>query len=143
VNEHIVATIVTRDKAEALVPIEKFDDAGAFADDLRRHLRARAAVETAAAATITTAETAAVTAAETAAITPAISAAITPAISAAGATTAATAVAATAITETTTARGFRKSAAVKILSEVVALATSTLAAAAAISIKTHALINTQ
>jgi len=43
VHEHIFATIVANDEAEALLGIKKFDDALAFANDLRGHAAAKAA----------------------------------------------------------------------------------------------------
>jgi len=60
VHEHILAAIVTNDEAEALLAVEEFDHAGAFADDLRRHAAATAAsTATTEAATAAAAETAA------------------------------------------------------------------------------------
>lgn len=57
VNENVFATVILNDEAEALLSIEEFDDAFAFADNLSRHLRARRTAE--ATAACTTAETAA------------------------------------------------------------------------------------
>jgi hypothetical protein len=55
VHEHIFATVIANDEAEALLRIEEFYDAFAFADDLRRHSTttagSAAAESTAAAAT--------------------------------------------------------------------------------------------
>jgi hypothetical protein len=68
VHEHIFAAIIAHDEAEALLTVEKFDDAGAFAHDLGRHrgTGCPTAAKSAAAATeaVPTA-TEAVTAAET------------------------------------------------------------------------------
>ena len=55
VHEHILAAIVTDDEAEALLRIEEFDDALAFADDLRGHSATTAAAAKAAAAAATAA----------------------------------------------------------------------------------------
>lgn len=112
VNEHIFATIVTHDKAEALLSIEELYNAGAFPNDLGRH-----AATAAASTRATAAETAAAasTAAEAAATAEAITAA---------AKTAATL--------------FCVSAEI-LVAETVPLV---LAAPAATSIKTHALLVT-
>jgi hypothetical protein len=90
VDEHVLTAIVTDDEAEALLRIEEFDDALAFADDLRGHAATAAAAETAAAAAAaeTTASTAAVTvatatAAEAATVTIAATAAAAAAAEAA------------------------------------------------------------
>src|SRR5207237_10549885 len=69
VNEHILAAIVADDEAEALLPVEEFDDAFAFADDLGRHSAATAAA--AAEATATAAAEAAAAAAAAIATAPA------------------------------------------------------------------------
>jgi hypothetical protein len=63
VDEDVFAAIVTNDEAEALLRVEEFDDAFAFANDLRRHSSA------AAAPTAKTAATAAAAAESTAAAT--------------------------------------------------------------------------
>src|SRR4051812_23067836 len=71
VDEHVLAAVVADDKAEALLPVEEFDDALAFADALRGHAAAETAAATATAATeaaAAAAETAAAAAAEAAAI---------------------------------------------------------------------------
>ena len=39
-NEHVLAAVIADDEAEALLRIEEFDDALAFADDLRGHAAA-------------------------------------------------------------------------------------------------------
>jgi hypothetical protein len=77
VDEHILTAIIAHDKAEALLRVEEFDDALAFADDLRGHSAATAAPKAAAtAATETTAAAVTATAAaEAAAITIAATAA--------------------------------------------------------------------
>jgi hypothetical protein len=65
-NEHVLPAIIPNDKAEALLSVEEFDDAFAFAHDLGRHGAPwRAAAESTAAAAI--AATAAVTVATAAA----------------------------------------------------------------------------
>jgi len=51
VDEHVLTTTILNDEAEALLSVEELDDAFAFANDLCRHLRTRAAAETAATAT--------------------------------------------------------------------------------------------
>lgn len=98
VDEHVLTTTILNDKAEALLSIEELDDAFAFANDLCRHLRTRAAAETAATATAAaeaitaTAETIAATAAAAEAITAAaetVSTATAEAITAAAAAEAA------------------------------------------------------
>jgi hypothetical protein len=42
-DEHVLAAIVANDEAEALLRIEEFDDALAFANDLGRHSATRTA----------------------------------------------------------------------------------------------------
>jgi hypothetical protein len=75
VNEHIFAAVIANDEAEALLRVEEFDDAFAFADDLGRHsapaAAAKAAASTAAAETAAASAVAAATIAETAASAPA------------------------------------------------------------------------
>ena len=75
-DEHVLAAVIANDEAEALLRIEEFDDALAFADDLRGHpatgAAASAAEAAAAAATEATASAAAIaagTTAEAAAVT--------------------------------------------------------------------------
>jgi hypothetical protein len=72
VNEHILPAVITDNEAEALLRIEEFYDALAFADDLGRHSAACAATSTAAAETSAAAgaaaEAAAITASESAPI---------------------------------------------------------------------------
>ena len=63
VHEHILAAIVANDEAEALLRVEEFDDALAFANDLGRHAATRAAAAAAAEATAAAAATVAATAA--------------------------------------------------------------------------------
>jgi ribonuclease D len=62
-DEHVLAAIVADDEAEAFLRVEEFDDAFAFADDLRGHsatgTAAAAAAKTAAASTATAESTAA------------------------------------------------------------------------------------
>jgi hypothetical protein len=128
VNEDVLAAIVTNDEAKALLTIEEFYDAGAFSDNLGRHAAtatAAAAAKTAAtaaaeatAATGTAAKAAAIT--KTAAAAAAKAASITPAL--------ATAIA-TAEIISKTAETF--------VAETVSLV---LAAPAASSVKTHALL---
>jgi hypothetical protein len=134
VNEHIFATIVTHDKAEALLSIEELYNAGAFANDLGRH-----AATAAASTRATAAETAAAasTAAEAAATAEAITAAATAETVAATKAAAATAEAITAAAKTA-ATLFCVSAEI-LVAETVPLV---LAAPAATSIKTHALLVT-
>jgi hypothetical protein len=133
-DEHVLAAIITNDEAEALLSVEEFNDARAFANDLSRHATtpAAAAAKTAAAA----AETAAATAAEAAAIT----AAETTAAAAAEAITAAKT--ATVATEASAAEAVTTAAAAVeiVIAETVALVLA--APAAATSVKTHALLFT-
>jgi hypothetical protein len=130
VNEHILAAIVANDEAEALLAIEEFYDACAFADDLGGHAAASAATATAteaattAAAAIATATAATTVAAATAA---AIAAAATESVAAAAEAAAITAAEAAAATEI-------------VAAETIALVAATSATiAAATFIETHAL----
>ncbi len=127
VHEHVFAAIVAHDKAKALLAVEELDYAGAFANHLSRHAAAPAASTCAAAA-----ET-------TAAASTAAAEAITTA-KAAAATTEAAATAAESVTTATeaTAALFCVSAEI-LVAETVPLV---LAAPAATSIKTHALLVT-
>jgi glucose/arabinose dehydrogenase len=128
VDENVFAAAILHDKAEALLTVEEFDDAFAFADDLGRHLRAStAAAEATAAAAAAEAITA--TAKAVAATTETVATAAAEAITATTETaTAAEAVTATEATVETTA----------VTAEVVALVVATSAALAAPpSIKTH------
>src|ERR1043166_6518021 len=45
VNENIFAPVIANDETKSLLRIEEFDDAFAFADDLRRHSATAAAAE--------------------------------------------------------------------------------------------------
>jgi hypothetical protein len=79
VDEHVLTAIIAHDEAEALLAVEEFNDALAFADDLGRHAATRAAAaEAATAATkaTTAAAAEAITAAETTAVTTATAEAI-------------------------------------------------------------------
>ena len=100
-HEHIFAAFIALDEAKAFLAVEKFNDAIAFADNLRGHSAARAAATASTAAETTTAATAAaaeaaatVTAAESAAITAAETTTATTAAAKAAAITAAAAIAA-------------------------------------------------
>ena len=131
VDEHVFRAVITDDEAEALLTVEEFDYAGAFANDLRGHAAATAAAE----AATTAAAEAATAAAETTAA--AAAEAITAAAEAAAITTAET----TTISETTAEAATIVTAAVKIVvAKTVALVLA--APAAATSIKTHALLVT-
>jgi hypothetical protein len=75
-DEHVLAAVIANDEAETLLRVEEFDDALAFADDLRGHsattataAATKAAAAAAAAEATATATAAAVAAAATAAIT--------------------------------------------------------------------------
>ena len=132
VHEHVFRAVITDDEAEALLTVEEFDYAGAFANDLRGHAAATAAAE----AATTAAAKAATAAAETTAAAAAAEA-ITAAAEAAAITTAET----TTISETTAEAATIVTAAVKIVvAKTVALVLA--APAAATSIKTHALLVT-
>src|SRR5438045_6772584 len=50
-DEHVFAAVIADDEAEALLRVEEFDDAFAFANDLRGQSAARPAAKSAAAAT--------------------------------------------------------------------------------------------
>jgi hypothetical protein len=128
VDEHVLCAIVTDDEAEAFLPVEEFDYASAFANDLRGHATAAAA---------TAAETTAAAAAEAATAAAAETAATAAATEAAAVTTAET----TTITAAEAATKTAAIAAIKIIvAETVALILA--APAAATSIKTHALLVT-
>jgi hypothetical protein len=135
VHEHILAAIVTDDEAEALLGIEEFDDALAFANDLGRHPAASAAAAESAAASAAAAEaTAAATAAE-AATAAAISTAAATAATAAEAATVTKAAAAEAAAFTWTAVKARE---FLTTTETVALVTAaTTAVTLTPSIETH------
>jgi predicted tellurium resistance membrane protein TerC len=128
VNEHVLAAIIANDEAEALLAIEEFDDARAFANDLGGHAATSAAATTTEAAT--TAAAAAIATATTA--------------TAAEAATTAEAIAATAEAITTTAETIAAAEAAAatevVAAETVALVAATSATiAAATFIETHAL----
>jgi hypothetical protein len=125
-NEHVLPAIVTDDETEALLRIEEFDDALAFANDLRRHSSAAAAEAAATAAAIA----AATAAAEAAAITEATT--TTAAAEAATVAEAAATAKATALLVTSTE--FLEI----VFAETVALITTATAAVSfAPSIETH------
>ena len=70
VDEHVLAAVIANDEAEALLRVEEFDDALAFANDLRGHSAAAAAAAAeATAAAAAAAEATAAAAAEAAAAT--------------------------------------------------------------------------
>jgi hypothetical protein len=133
VNEHILAAIIADDEAEAFLRIEEFDDALAFANDLRGH---SAATATAAAEATATAAAAAKTAA-TAAVTAAAAAA---AITAAAAEAAAVTIAAASAAAVAAAllKSTAEFAECWLFAETFALvSTATTAVAFAPSIETH------
>jgi hypothetical protein len=82
VNEHILAAVIADDEAEALLRVEEFDDAFAFADDLRRHSSTGAATGTTATEAAATTAAAAESTATAAAITAATAAVSTAAAAA-------------------------------------------------------------
>jgi hypothetical protein len=129
VDEHVFTAIVTDDEAEALLTVEEFDDALAFANDLGGHAASTAAAATEATATVAAAKAA--TAAEAAAVSAAEAAPIT-----AETATESTAVATEAATESTAVATTIKI----VVAETVALVLA--APAAATSVKTHALLVT-
>jgi hypothetical protein len=129
VNEHVFAAIIANDEAEALLRVEKFDHAGAFADDLRGHAATAAETTTAAAATKTAA--AATAEAVTAATEPVAATAEAVATATEAAATAETVAAAKAAIEATFEAAVTKTIA------LVAAAPTTFAAAP--FIETHAL----
>jgi hypothetical protein len=131
VNEHILAAIIADDEAEAFLRIEEFDDALAFANDLRGH---SAATATAAAEATATAAAAAKTAA-TAAVTAAAAAITAAAAEAAAVTIAAASAAAVAAALLKSTAEFAEC---WLFAETFALvSTATTAVAFAPSIETH------
>ncbi len=138
-DEYVLSAIVANDEAETLLRVEEFDDALAFANDLRGHsaTAAAAAAETAAAAAAAAAITAAAAAAEAATIAKAAAAAATAAISTAAAEAAAVTIA--AATAAAVAAAFLAPPNSKLLfAETFALvATASAAIAFAPSIETH------
>jgi hypothetical protein len=129
-DEHVLSTVVANDEAEALLRIEEFDDAFAFANDLGRHSASATAAKAAATAAAKTTAAAAATA-EAAAVTKV--------------TAAATEAAAVAVTTATTATGVAAAFLVAefsadiLFAETVALiAAAPTAVALAPSIETHA-----
>jgi hypothetical protein len=122
-HEHIFATIIADDKTKAFLTVEKFDDPGAFADDLRRHTAARTTATTAKTTTAAAAETAA-TAAET--------------ITAATAETITAAAAAKPIAAKTAAISAAAAAATFIAETIALIASASAAITAATFIETHA-----
>jgi hypothetical protein len=133
-DEHVLAAIVTDDETEALLRIEEFDDALAFADDLRGHsttAAASAAAEAAASATAAKASTSAAAKAATVAEATAAAAAAAAAV-----TESAAAAIATALLETTAAEF---TAAEILFAETFALvAAAPSAVAFTPSVETHA-----
>jgi len=134
VNEHILAAVVTNDEAEALLRVEEFYDALAFANDLGRHSATRAAAETAAAA-----GTAAEAATAAAAAISATAAAAAEAAAGAIATAAAAAAVAKATAESATITGTAvESSKLFATTETIALVTAASAAVTLTpSIETH------
>jgi hypothetical protein len=136
-DEYVFSAIIANDEAKALLRVEEFDDAFAFANDLGRHSAATAtAAAEATASTAAAAETAAA-AAEAAAVT----------ITAASAAVAA-ATAAESTTPAAVAAALFESAAGELTAEIITTAETialVAAAAAAIplapSIETHACPN--
>jgi hypothetical protein len=103
VNEHILAAIIADDKAKALLPVEEFYNAGAFANDLCWHATTGTAATAAKTTTAAAAETTAATAAESVATAAkAITAATEPVATAAAAAEAASVTAATFIAKAIT-----------------------------------------
>jgi hypothetical protein len=134
VHEHVFAAIVTNDEAEALLSVKEFDDTLAFANDLGRHAATTAAAASTAAAESTAAACAATKTTTVAAAAKA--AAITEA--AATSTTAETA----AITKTAATESTATAALIGIEILVAETVPLVLAAPAATSVKTHALLVT-
>jgi hypothetical protein len=132
VDEHVLAAVVTDDKAETFLRIEEFYDAFAFANDLGRHTSTTAAAAAAeATAASTAAEAASASAAEAATVTVAASASASESAAVAKATTTAEAA---AFLETP-AEFTRE---IVVAAETVALvATATAALTLAPSIETH------
>jgi hypothetical protein len=69
VDKHVFTAIITDDKAKALLPVEEFYDARAFANDLCRHATTGTAATTAETTTAAAAETTATATAESVAAT--------------------------------------------------------------------------
>ncbi len=139
VDEHVLAAVIADDEAEALLGIEEFDDAFAFANDLGRH----AAAETTAAASTTATEATAAAAVAATAATSAVAEATTAAaaVAAARRATVAEATAATAAIGTVAPaeRAFSAEAVVPETVPFVPAATATVAFTP--SIETHARLN--
>jgi hypothetical protein len=129
VHEHILAAVIANDEAEALLAVEEFYDASAFADNLGRHA-------TGTAAGCSTAEAATAAAAETAATAAAAEAITTATATAESVTTATEAIAATA-KAVTTAKAAVETAFTAETVTLVAPAPATIPAAS--FIETHAL----
>ena len=140
VHEHILAAIIANDEAEALLRVEEFDDAFAFANDLGRHSAAAAtAAATKAATAAAAAAKATASAAEAAAAaTEAITAAAAKAIAAAAVSTA-TAATESVATAAAEAAAVTIAAAFTTTEEIVALVTAaTTAVPLTPFIETHA-----
>src|SRR6185437_10318367 len=132
VDEHVLTAVIADDEAEALLRVEEFDDALAFANDLRRHSATAAAAEPAA-----TAATAAIAAATAAAESAAVAAVATTAAAAESATVTVAAAAAKAA-------AFLESAVIakSLFAEAFAfIPTATATVSFAPSIETHNLPN--
>jgi hypothetical protein len=126
VDEHVVAPVIANDEPEALLRIEEFDDAFAFADDLRGHSASTAATKAASAASAAVAAATAEAAAVAVATASAASEASTITIAATAAEASALLVTAT---EFTCEIVFAKTVAL--------VATATTAVSLAPSIETH------
>jgi hypothetical protein len=127
VHENIFAAIITDDKAETFLPVEEFDDAGAFADYLCGH----AATGTTAATAGKAAATAATAAETTTAAAESVATATAEAITAAAAKTITATGKATAVTTAAAAAAF-------VTETVAFIASASAAIAAASLIETHA-----
>jgi hypothetical protein len=135
VNEHVLAAVITHDKAETLLRVEELYDASAFADNLRGHATTGA---TAAAAATKAAATAAVSTAATAAAAEAITAAAEAAAAAVAAATAAAIAAAAAEPVAAAAEAAAAAEIVAAAAEAVTLVAATPATVpAATFIETH------
>jgi hypothetical protein len=136
VNEHILAAIIAHDEAEALLRIEEFYDALAFADDLGRHSATTAAATAKATAATAAAKATASATAEAATIAEATAAATAEPVTAA---TEATASAAAESVATAAAEAAAIAVAAAFTTEkIVALVTAATAAVPLTpSIETH------
>jgi hypothetical protein len=132
VDEHVLAAVIADDEAEALLRVEEFDDALAFADDLRGHSATAAAAKAAASAA-----TAAIASATAAAVAASSAAAVTVATAAAAAEPAAIAIAAAAAIAAALLESAAELLKIVFAETFALIATAATAVSLAPSIETH------